>query len=105
MSYLIEKWSRQLGTDGAQEALRRHPEIAQMSIPEQEVLLQSLERLHEPRDVPVTVENSEELYRHYFADEAPPERHFRVPKGQGAEADFLQNATAAKLKAYFLAKG
>jgi hypothetical protein len=62
MSALLEKWSVQLGKDAAEEALRRHPEIAEMSWQEQEILLQGLERLHESMCVPVTVENSERLY-------------------------------------------
>src|SRR5438445_8281040 len=105
MSYLLEKWTRQLGKDGAQEALARHPEIAAMSWQEQEILLQSMERLHESRNVPVTVENSEALYRHYFADDAPKQQEIRLPKGPEAEREFLRTATAEQLKAYFLAKG
>jgi hypothetical protein len=56
MSRLIERWSQQLGRDAAEEALRRHPEIAEMSWQEQEILLQGLEQLHESMCVPVTVE-------------------------------------------------
>jgi hypothetical protein len=105
MSYIVEKWTQQLGKDGAEEALRRHPEIMQMPWQEQEILLRSLERLHEREQIPVTVENSEELYCHYFVDEAPAKQPAFVPKSKEVEQDFFQNATADQLKAYFLAKG
>jgi hypothetical protein len=104
MSRLIERWSQQLGRDAAEEALRRHPEIAEMSWQEQEILLQGLEQLHESMCVPVTVENSERLYGHYFKEAQPSEPTAFKPKSKEGEADFFQNATADQLKDYLLAK-
>jgi hypothetical protein len=105
MSRLIEKWSAQLGKDGAEEALRRHPEIAEMSWQEQEILLEGLERLHESQNVPVTIENSERLYGHYFKEEKPKVEKF-IPKSAAVEADFFNdpNTSAEDIKRYFQAK-
>ena len=106
MSYLVEKWSQQLGRDAAEEALRRHPEIAEMSWQEQEVLLEGLERLHESQNVPVTIENSERLYGHYFREEQQPTAPAFVPKSKEVEADFFNdpNTSAEDIKRYFEAK-
>jgi hypothetical protein len=57
-----------------------------------------------PCVVPVTVENSERLYGHYFKEAQPSEPTAFAPKSKEAEADFFQNATADELKTYFLAK-
>ena len=105
MSYLLTKWEQELGKDAVNEVFSRYPEVAAMPWQEQEVLLQSMERLHELRNVPVTVANSEELYRHYFSDSQPAEKPATIPKGKDALQDFKQNATAEQLRAYFLAGG
>jgi hypothetical protein len=106
MSYLVEKWSAQLGKDAAEEALRRHPEIAEMSVMEQEVLLEGLERLHESMCVPVTVENSERLYGHYFEESQPAQPTAFEAKSAEVEADFYNDpATSAEdIKRYLQAK-
>jgi hypothetical protein len=78
-----------------EEALRKHPEIAEMSWQEQEVVLQSLERLHELRNVPVSVKNSDELYRHYLKEERQPAAPAFVPKSKEVEADFFNDPNHA----------
>jgi hypothetical protein len=108
MSNILERWAKELGVgidEAADVILKRRPEVAAMPWQEQEILLQSMERLHESRNVPVSLENSEELYRHYFADEKPKQPETRFPKGPEAEREFERTATAEQLKAYFLAKG
>ena len=108
MSYILQKWAAELGVsvdEAAALALKRHPEVAAMPWQEQEVLLQSLERLHESRNVPITLENSEQQYLHYFSDSQPAEKPLTIPKGKDALQDFKHNATAEQLRAYFLAGG
>jgi hypothetical protein len=106
MSSLIEKWSQQLGRDAAEEALRRHPEIAEMNWQEQEALLEGLERLHENQNVPVTIENSERLYGYYFKEEPRPTVPKFEAKSAAVEADFFNDpATSAEdIKRYFQQK-
>lgn len=104
MSYLIERWTQELGKDSAEEALRRFPDVAQMPWQQQEVILRSLERLHENTNTPVTLENSERLYRSAFHEEpAKAEPAFKV-KSADVEADFFQNATTEEIGKYLQAK-
>jgi hypothetical protein len=114
MSYLLERLSRELGTDAREEANRRHPELRTCSDGHVEQLVEAVEYVMDYQGWPRTVENAERSYRVLEANgeleriaglhaPAPTPEGFK-PRPPEDEELFLRTGPIAEVAKYLQAK-
>jgi hypothetical protein len=112
MSYLLERLSRELGTDAREEANRRHPELRTLPNEHVEQLLGAVDYVLDFHSWPKTVENAERAYRVLEANgelgriaaqyaPAPAPEGFTV---RPDEDEFLRSGSLAEVAEYLRAK-
>jgi hypothetical protein len=111
MSYLLERLSRELGTDAREEANRRHPELRILPDEHVEQLIDAVDYVMEYHGWPKIVENAERAYRALEANgelgriaaqwaPAPAPEGF---KPREDEDDFLRSGSLADVADYLRA--
>jgi len=112
MSYLLERLSRELGTDAREEANRRHPELRILPDEHVEQLIDAVDYVMDYQGWPKTVDNAERAYRvleangelgRIAAQYAPAP----APEGfspRDDEEEFLQSAPISEVAEYLKAK-
>jgi hypothetical protein len=112
MSYLLERLSRELGTDAREEANRRHPELRILPDEHVEQLIDAVDYVMDFHGWPKTVGNAEAAYRVLEANgelgriaaqyaPAPAPEGF-TPRPD--EDEFLRSGSLAEVAQYLKAK-